>query len=139
MKNTEAMIEKLERSAASERAIGNHEAASTFDAKAKRLRLKFNLPAPVAAPHAEENHIQQRRIAVEQYWESLKPETEVVIRVLEPGMRQTVDRVTSMEVALPLLKNQSALFVRLANGSNEFVFRPQEAPPPKEKSSVWFL
>ena len=38
-----AMIDKLERSAASERACGNHDAASTFALKADKLRRKIQL------------------------------------------------------------------------------------------------
>lgn len=45
-----AMIDKLERSAASERACGNHEAAAAFDARAEKLRQKYNLAPPVVKP-----------------------------------------------------------------------------------------
>jgi len=46
MKNTESMIEKLERSAASERQLGNVGAAEVFEARAEKLRQKYNLPRP---------------------------------------------------------------------------------------------
>jgi hypothetical protein len=43
--NKQAMIEKLEAQANSERKLGNHDAASSFELKAARLRKKYNLPA----------------------------------------------------------------------------------------------
>ena len=46
MKNTESMIEKLERSAASERQLGNVAAAEVFEARAEKLRKKYSLPRP---------------------------------------------------------------------------------------------
>lgn len=46
MKNPTAIIEKLEAQSASERALGNHDAADAFSAKAKAMRLKYNLPLP---------------------------------------------------------------------------------------------
>jgi hypothetical protein len=135
MTEHEALIHKLEASAASERALGNHDASGSFSAKAARLRNKYNLPAPALVKETP----QHKRRQVEEYWESLKPSTEVVIRVLEPGMSRTVDHVTTMEVALPMLKRESALFVRLVNGNNEFVFAPQETSPPIEKPKMFWL
>src|ERR1700722_4526845 len=112
--NKIAMIEKLEAQAAGERSLGNHDAASEFEENADMQRLKQ-----------------------EEYWESLKPATEVVVEVLLPGMSRTVNRVVTMDIALPLLKCGSANFVRLAHGSNEFTFRKQEvADQPREKS-IW--
>jgi hypothetical protein len=60
-----AMIDKLERSAASERACGNHDAASTFELKADKLRRKYNLPRtepvnePINQPAKPQPKVQQ--------------------------------------------------------------------------------
>jgi len=53
MKNTEAMIDKLERSAASERQLGNVAAAEVFEARAEKLRKKYDLAPPVVKPAVE--------------------------------------------------------------------------------------
>jgi hypothetical protein len=131
--NKIAMIEKLEAQAAGERSLGNHDAASAFESKAVKLRRKYNLQAPEPAKQNDD----MQRLKQEEYWESLKPATEVVVEVLLPGMSRTVNRVVTMDIALPLLKCGSANFVRLAHGSNEFTFRKQEvADQPREKS-IW--
>jgi hypothetical protein len=137
MKNKESLIEKIERQAAGERAAGNHEAASTFDAKAKAMRQKYNLPPAVKEPSQNENEALRRK--VEQFWESIDPRSQVVIEVLEPGMKRTVQRLTTMELALPLLKAEKARFVRVLNSSNEIIFAPQEVAdePSQRRNNIW--
>jgi hypothetical protein len=70
----EELVSKLLASAASERALGNHEAADTFTAKAEGLRQKYNLPRtePVneplpPEPVKEQPPKVQRR---ENYWDN---------------------------------------------------------------------
>lgn len=48
--NKETKIEKIESQAAGERAAGNLAAAETFEAKAKAMRKKYNLPAQQTEP-----------------------------------------------------------------------------------------
>lgn len=135
--NKEALILKIEAQAAGERACGNHEAAEAFDRKANAMRKKYNLPRP--EPVKEQPTDENRRRAVEKYWESLKPTTEVIVEVLEPGLMRPVQRVTTMAIALPLLKRESARLVRIVNGSNEFRFAKQEVGPPVSSSRPsWF-
>jgi|SRR5208283_512538 len=51
MKNTESIIEKLLASAASERQLGNADAAEVFEARAEMLRKKYGLPlSPCTEP-----------------------------------------------------------------------------------------
>ena len=108
-----ALIEKLERSAACERVLGNSTAAEVFDAKAAKLRRQYDVTPP------ETPETQQLR-----HWESLSPETLVVVEVLLPGMKRSVQRVHNMKTALPLLRD-GAHFVRLES-DHSATFRPQE-------------
>lgn len=58
--NKNDMIDKLERSAASERACGNHQAAAAFDARAEKLRLKYGLPKHDAVKEQVKTEVPQR-------------------------------------------------------------------------------
>jgi hypothetical protein len=60
MKNTESMIEKLERSAASERQLDNVAAAEVFEARAEKLRQKYHLPRPEPAKEQVKPEVQRR-------------------------------------------------------------------------------
>jgi hypothetical protein len=135
MSNHEELVEKLVTQAAGERALGNHDAATSFELKADKLRQKYNLTAP--QPVTQDDAEAARR-KVEERWEKIPPSTQVIIEVLEPGMHRTTQRLTTMEVALPLLKSESAKLVRRVNGNNEITFAPQEVAEPKEKT-IWFL
>jgi hypothetical protein len=123
MSNHEELVEKLLAQAAGERVCGNHEAADSFELKAANLRSKYNLPSPQPV---KQNAEADRRRQAQEKLEKLPASTQVIIEVLEPGMRRTTQRVTTMEVALPLLKAETARFVRLVDGNNEIIFAPQE-------------
>ena len=135
MTDHQEIVDKLLASAAGERALGNHEAAAAFELKAENLRRKYNLaPSPV-----KQDDTEAARRKVEKRWETIPPSTQVIIRVLEPGMNRTVDRVTTMEVALPLLKAESARFVRMADGNNQITFAKQEVAELIEGEKPWFI
>jgi hypothetical protein len=123
MSNHEELVDKLLAQGAGERACGNHEAADSFELKAANLRSKYNLPAPQPVKQDAEA---DRRRQVQEKWEKLPASAQAIIELLEPGMRRTTQRVTTMEVALPLLKAETARFVRLVDGNNEITFAPQE-------------
>jgi hypothetical protein len=138
MKNTESMIEKLEASAAGEKAIGNHEAASTFTAKAARLRRKFNLPAP--APVKETP--QDKAAEFMKWLESIPLEAEVVVDDPIGGMQRTMP----LEVVLARLKSGELLLIKMGRGFEKYAWKGsfkyysffvQEVAPPKEKNSIW--
>jgi hypothetical protein len=146
MTDIEERIEKLYAQAVGERNVGNHLAAEAFAAKAEELQRKHHLPIAVEAtakpqPESEEcicskyQHGARECRALTHCWEVFPAAAQVVVELLPPGMKRTVLRVLTMDVARPLLKRGSAIFVRDAK-SNDIFLRPQEVAPPKEK--IWF-
>jgi hypothetical protein len=61
------LVDKLCSSAESERLLGNTEAASTFEAKAEKLRRRYNLTAAAPAPEVKEQVAAQPK-AQHDYW-----------------------------------------------------------------------
>jgi len=115
MKNTEAMIEKLDRSAASERACGNHDAASSFELKAEKLRRRYNLPRAEPVPSAP----QDKREAFTKWLESLPLECEVVVDDPLGGMQRTMP----LEVVLSRLKSGELLLIGMGRGWETFAWQ----------------
>ena len=54
------LIEKIELQAAGERALGNHDAAEIFSAKARAMRKKYNLPHPEPVKEQVKTEVPQR-------------------------------------------------------------------------------
>lgn len=113
-KQIKLKVLKILNQAAGERAAGNFDAANNHEEQATALQKQYNLPA--------ENDAASQRRKVEAYWSSLPPATLAVVRLSEPGMTRKVDRVMTMEKALPLLKSGEALFCKLAIDEN-YCFR----------------
>ncbi len=98
-----SVIEKLRRSAQSERELGNTRAAAAFDAKADAMQSKSGL-VPVKL-----DDITAERRRVEEAWSAmaLDPEMRVVLLVDE-GLSRAVRRELPMRLALPLLRAEKA-------------------------------
>jgi hypothetical protein len=132
-----ALIEKIEATAAGERAAGNHIAAATFEAKAEKLRRKYNIPSatPAAKP-------QDTRAEVTSWLESIPPEAEVVVDDPVGGMQRTMP----IGIVLSRLKSGELLLIRMGRGFEkywkgsfkEYAFVVQEvADQPLQGDSQW--
>jgi len=115
MKNTESMILKLEAQAAGERACGNHDAASSFELKAEKLRRRYNLPRAEPVPAAP----QDKRGAFTRWLESLPLECEVVVDDPLGGMQRTMP----LEVVLSRLKSGDLLLIGMGRGWEKFTWQ----------------
>jgi hypothetical protein len=139
MKNTQSMIEKLERSAASERAMGNHDAASSFELKAEKLRRRYNLPR--AEPAVKPQDVLSE---FTKWLANLPPVAEVVVDDPLGGMQRTMP----LEVVLSRLKSGELLLIGMGRGWERFAwtgstkeyafFRQEVAEQPTTKDgSKW--
>jgi hypothetical protein len=115
MNKQEALIEKIEAQAGSERALGNHDAADAAYAKAERLRHKYNLPRAEPIPSAP----QDKREAFTKWLESLPPEAEVVVDDPLGGMQRTMP----LEVVLSRLKSGDLLLIGMGRGWERFAWK----------------
>ena len=114
-----SVIEKLRRSAQSERELGNVAAAAHFERKISDLERKHGGLVSVQ----KVNDVAAARRWVEQQWEEMDPETQVVILEIQPGLSRAIRRMTTMKEALPLLKAEKARLLGRADA--EWVLPPQ--------------
>lgn len=117
MANNEAKLAKIYEQADGERAAGNIAAAENHEAKAEKFAKQHALPQRHKSAVAEEKR------EFDAWLDRLSDSEQVILRILEPGMTRTTDRVFSMKDARPMLKRGSGFFVRLANG---------QLPPPSK-------
>ena len=110
-------IEKLRKSAASERLSGNSALADTLLAKIAAMENKV----PIQKLDDEATVRRQ----VEKQWEAITPTDLVTVLCTEPGLSRAIRREMPMSAALPLLKSGRAYFV---GRSKDLKYPPQQTP-----------
>ena len=104
-----SVIDKLRRSAQSERELGNVAAAANFERKISELECKHHGTLVSVQPTSDA----MTRREVERRWEAIDPAVSVIVLCIEPGVNQAIRREIPMHQALPLLKAEKARLLGL--------------------------
>ena len=130
-------IEKLRALERSERIGGNSSFADNLLHKIAAMENK----GLVSVQKVDDITAERRR--VEAAWSAMDPACSVVILEIQPGLSRAVRRTCTMEIALPLLKQEKARLLGRADA--EWVLPPQqtiENTPPlstDRKGTVCYL
>ena len=101
-------IDKLRAQERSERLLGNCSLADNLLAKIASMENKGLVPVVQKV-----DDITAERRRVEAAWSAMDPACSVVILEIQPGLSHAVRRTCTMEIALPLLKQEKARLLGL--------------------------